>query len=114
MQEPLILLALGFAAYRATQLVVWDSILDGTRKRIEIWRVGKFDSKARKFIWDLITCTYCTGFWLSVLTTVAYLVAAGQWGKAPLMVHAIECWIVAGVQALANRWDDSRPSSEGH
>lgn len=112
MQSLLILGALGLASYRATQLIVWDSILDGWRKKIELWRVAKFDSRFRKFVWDLISCTYCTGFWLSVITTLTYLTAAGQWGSAPLLVHAIECWIVAGVQALANRWDDSRPGHE--
>jgi uncharacterized membrane protein len=116
MQHLLTLAALGFAAYRATQLVVWDSILDSTRKRIELWRVSKFDSRFRKFIWDLITCPYCTGWWVSMITTLVYLTAAGQWGRASLIVHAVECWAVAGIQALLNRWDDSRPGHEpkGH
>lgn len=109
MQNLLVLAALGLASYRATQLVVWDTIGDPVRSRIEMWRVAKFDSRTRKFFHDLIRCPYCAGWWLSVLTLVVYLTAAGQWGSAPLIVHAIEAWAVAGVQALLNRWDDSRP-----
>ncbi|AMD42751.1 hypothetical protein SEA_XKCD426_10 [Streptomyces phage Xkcd426] len=102
---------LGFASYRATQLVVWDSILDNTRKRLEVWRVSKFDSRARKFVWDLLTCTYCTGWWLSMLTALVFLTATDRWSwdLGTLAVNAIFCWAVAGVQALLNRWDDSRP-----
>jgi len=116
MQNLLVLGALGFAAYRATQLVVWDSILDGWRTRLELWHAAKHESRVRTFVRDLVGCPYCTGWWLSMLTTLAYLTAAGQWGQAPLVVHAVECWTVAGIQALLNRWDDSRSHRhpEGH
>ena len=103
---------LGAAAYRATQLIVWDSIGDPARKRLETWRVTKFDSRFRKFVWDLVRCPYCTGWWLSMLATLSYVTAAGLWSARPLLVTAIECWAVAGVQALLNRWDDSRPGHQ--
>jgi hypothetical protein len=50
-----------------------------------------------------------------MLTTMTYLTATSGWGGAPLVVHAVECWAVAGVQAVINRWDDSRsgPDPEG-
>lgn len=109
MQNLLILGTLGLAAYRATQLVVWDTIGDGLRKRVEMWRVAKFESRVRAFVWNLIGCTYCAGWWLSLVTLATYLTAAGQWGAASIWIHAVEFWAVAGVQSLLNRWDDSRP-----
>lgn len=109
MQSLLILLALGFAAYRATQLVVWDTILDEPRQRVQVWRALKPTSRTRTFVHQLISCIYCTGWWLSLVTTLVYLTAAGQWTSAPLLVHAIECWTVMGVQALLNRLDDALP-----
>lgn len=102
-------LLLGLASYRATQLVVHDSIGDRLRHRIELWHAVKFESRARSFVRDLIGCTYCAGWWLSLVTVLVYLTAAGQWGAAPLWVHAIECWAVMGVQALLNRADDAMP-----
>lgn len=116
MQNLFTLAILGFAAYRATQLVVWDTIGDGMRKRIELWHASNHTSGFRTFIRKLIGCPYCTGWWLSMITVLVYLTAAGQWGSAPLIVHAVECWAVAGIQALLNRWDDSRPghNPEGH
>lgn len=108
MEHPLILAALGFAAYRGTQLIVWDSILDRRRKRLEMWRVAKFESRVRKFVWDLLTCTYCTGFHLSWLAVVAYHTAT-SWHGVNFLTFGIESFVVAGVQALLNRWDDSRP-----
>jgi len=105
---------LSLASYRATQLVVWDTIGDGLHKRLEVWRVSKFDSRFRKFVWDLTTCTYCTGWWLSMVAALTYLTATDRWSWDPgtLAVNAIFCWAIAGAQALLNRWDDSRPGHQ--
>ena len=101
--------ALGFAAYRATQLVVHDSIGDGLRQRLELWHARKFDSRARSFIRDLVSCVYCSGWWMSLASVLVYLTATDGWAGTPLLVHAVECWTVAGIQALLNRLDDSLP-----
>ncbi|ATN93749.1 hypothetical protein SEA_ABT2GRADUATEX2_9 [Streptomyces phage Abt2graduatex2] len=116
MQSLTTLAVLGFAAYRATQLVVWDTIGDRLRDRLELWHAAKHTSRFRTFVRQLIGCPYCAGWWLSMITVLVYLTAAGQWGSAPLIVHAVEAWAVAGIQALLNRWDDSRPGHEpkGH
>ena len=112
MQNLAVLAALGLASYRATHLVVWDSIFDGLRDRIENWHMNGVApgrrNRLRTFVKDLTGCPYCTGWWLSLVTLLVYLTAAGQWGRAPLLVHAVEFWVVAGVQALLNRWDDTR------
>lgn len=108
MQSLTVLAILGLASYRATQLVVHDSIADGLRARIELWHARRIESRLRTFVRDLTGCPYCSGWWLSLATVLVYLTAAGQWGAAPLWVHAVECWAVMGIQALANRWDDTR------
>ncbi|KUN37686.1 hypothetical protein AQJ30_15490 [Streptomyces longwoodensis] len=102
-----VLALLGFAAYRATQLGVHDTILDGPRQRLGLWHAKKVDSRARGFIVQLVSCIYCFGFWLSGLTLLVYLLATDSWGDAPWLVHGIEWFAVAGAQALANRFDDS-------
>lgn len=112
MQNIATLAVLGFAAYRATHLVVWDSIVQPVRDRIEAWHADKFTSRFRTFIRNLIKCPYCVGWWLSMITALTYLTAAGQWGRASIWVHAVECWAVAGIQALLNRWDDTRNSHD--
>jgi hypothetical protein len=101
--------ALGFAAARFTQLVVHDSILDGPRQRLELWHAAQFDSRVRTFFRDLIACVYCFGFHASWLTVLVYLLSTGQWqsGFDGFMVFGIESFVVAGVQMLINRWDDS-------
>lgn len=98
---------LGFAAYRATQLGVHDSILDGARARFAIYGADH-PGKVYDFFATLISCTYCFGYWLSGVTLLVYLLATGRWDDAPLIMHGIEWFAVAGVQALLNRWDDSR------
>jgi uncharacterized membrane protein len=108
------LAVLGFAAYRVTQLVVWDSILDGWRQRLELWHARRFESKARTFVRDLLKCTYCTGFHVSWLTVLTYLLAVGKWspGFGGFLLFGVQSFAVAGIQALLNRWDDTRPGHE--
>lgn len=105
---------LAFASYRATQLVVWDTIGDGLRLRLKVWRARREASRVRAFLDNLISCTYCAGWWLSMAAYVAYVTAAGQWDDRPLIVHAVSAWAVAGAQALLSRWDDTRPSGHDH
>ncbi|MFF5668812.1 DUF1360 domain-containing protein [Streptomyces hygroscopicus] len=107
-----VLAVLGFAAYRATQLGVYDTILDPTRERLAAWQANNLDSKPRAFVVQLISCIYCLGFWLSGATLLAYLLAIRGWGEASWLVHGIEWFAVAGVQALLNRWDDTRQAAD--
>lgn len=109
------LAALGFAAYRVTQLVVHDSILDGARQRLELWHARKFDSKIRTFVRDLLGCTYCTGFWASVAVLLTYLLATdkGSGGLSGALLFGVQAFAVAGVQALLSRFDDTLPEG-GH
>ncbi|MEU1180630.1 DUF1360 domain-containing protein [Streptomyces sp. NPDC005820] len=102
-----VLAVLGVAAYRATQLGVHDSILDPARERLAAWQANNLDSKARAFLIQLISCIYCLGWWLSGVTLLVYLLATDSWGAAPWIVHGIEWFAVAGVQALLNRRDDT-------
>nr|WP_155073648.1 DUF1360 domain-containing protein [Streptomyces taklimakanensis] len=98
---------LGAAAYRATQLGVHDSILDPLRDRVFAWHANRPDSRPRDFVVTLISCTYCLGWWISGAILLTYLLATGQFDDAPLPVHGIEWFAVAGVQALGNRRDDT-------
>lgn len=99
---------LGAAAYRGTQLIVWDTITQPIRDRIEQWHIARPDAKPRKWLHDLISCPYCAGMWVSGIALLIYLVITGRWDDSPWIVHGIEWFAVAGVQALANRWDDTR------
>lgn len=107
MQSLLILTALGLAAYRGTQLVVHDSITKPMRSRIEVWHAKKHESRIRTFVRDLISCTYCTGFHMSWIALLAYLLASGTWDDSSPWVHAVEAFTVAGAQALFSRFDDT-------
>lgn len=100
------LVVLALAAYRATQLAVYDTIGDPLRDRVHAWSARRPDSAARNALVTLIGCVYCTGWWMSGLVLAVYLTATGHWGRAPLAVHGLEWFAVAGAAVLANRWDD--------
>jgi hypothetical protein len=105
------LAVLALAGYRATQFFVWDSLLEPVRERVIDWTTRRPESKIRGALLTLITCVYCSGWWISGAILAVYLLATGQWHDAPLLVHGVEWWAVAGGAVLLNRWDDSRKDS---
>ncbi|MFJ4703144.1 DUF1360 domain-containing protein [Streptomyces sp. NPDC088768] len=103
---------LALAGYRATRLIVADSILDPLRDQLFAWHEARLDSKARDFVITLLSCTYCIGWWLSGAILATYLFASGQWHDAPVLVHGVEWLAVAGGQALLSRIDDTLPTRD--
>lgn len=61
-----VILALG--AYRLTHLITTDAIADGFRN----WVWSKCDPTTK--IGYLITCNWCTGFWVSILFVLGFLI----------------------------------------
>lgn len=60
-------LILSLAAFRLTHLVTTDAIADGFRSKV--W--SKYPPSTK--IGYLITCNWCTGFWVSLFVAVGYL-----------------------------------------
>ncbi|MFD3848171.1 DUF1360 domain-containing protein [Streptomyces microflavus] len=98
---------LAFAGYRGTQLVVHDSILDDARLRIDAWQQKRPQSRLRAMLVTLISCVYCSGWWVSGALLATWLLATKQWHGTPVVVHLVEWAAVAGAAVLLNRWDDS-------
>lgn len=94
---------LGFAAYRATQLGVHDTIGDPVRQRIALWHAKKVDSKPRDLVMQLISCIYCLGWWAAG----AVLTIWWFWRDNPIVQFGLLWFAVAGLQALLNRRDDT-------
>ncbi len=59
---------LALAAFRITHLITTDAIADGFRTKV--WK--KFPTSTK--IGYLITCNWCTGFWVSLLLVLSYLI----------------------------------------
>ena len=62
------LLILILAAFRLTHLITTDAIADGFRTRV--WK--KFPPATK--IGYLVTCNWCTGFWVSIFLVIFYLI----------------------------------------
>lgn len=108
MISPAELALLALAGYRATQLLVHDSIGDAPRARLDAWQQQRPQSVPRELLVTLISCVYCAGWWLSGALLLTWLLVTGEFDQAPLLVHGIEWFGVAGASVLLNRWDDSR------
>jgi hypothetical protein len=89
------------AAARATRVITEDTIFEGARDRLQQWAWNTGRGK----IADLVSCPYCAGWWLSLVTYVAWTVGTGQVHHVPWLVHAVECWAVMGGQMIVNAVD---------
>ena len=87
------LVIFGLAGYRITRLLLWDHVLDGFRAWV--WRRRPPE---RGGIGYLLTCPWCTGFWVSSLLVIAYIIVPG-----PTMVVAVVFAISAVIGLLAAR-----------
>lgn len=71
-----VLLILGFASYRATRFVVFDTLIEGTREKIFLFLINHQANRTTRFLngkaLDLLSCTWCAGFWISLLIAGLY------------------------------------------
>lgn len=77
---------LALASYRLTRLLVEDALLDGPRNRF--W--AKFPPESSK-VGYLLTCYWCTGFWISLFVVGLYLLLPGIaiWAFVVLAISAL-------------------------
>lgn len=97
-------LILGFASYRLTRFLVIDTLLDGIRSKFHVFLVNR-TKKLRFFavkLYELTSCTWCLGFWVSLLAYSLYL-----W-HSPLDFNQVD-WVnvfaVTGVQGLLHAFE---------
>jgi hypothetical protein len=90
--EPLTFVILALAAFRVTRVITTDVVFEPVRERI--WK--KFPSS--KGFGYLITCDWCTGFYVSIAFVLAYLLV-------PVIVYVVSLVlsISAIIGLLANR-----------
>lgn len=80
-----ILLVLGLAIFRLTRLIVFDKIMEPFRRpffteieekdeqgKVEIYLIPK-EKGIRSWIGELLSCYWCTGFWVSLCVTLLYM-----------------------------------------
>ncbi len=90
--EPLTFVILALAAFRVTRVITTDVVFESVRERI--WK--KFPPS--KGFGYLITCDWCTGFYVSIAFVLAYLLV-------PVIVYVVSLVlsISAIIGLLANR-----------
>jgi len=115
MLEALVFVVLIAAAYRITRFFVIDSLIgfstdSGSRMSVRIDAFaydtgGKDRNWWRGKVGDLLTCTFCLGFWISAVVYFAYLGATvGIDGieNTAWALHVINVFAIAGGQAYFN------------
>lgn len=91
-----------FAAFRITRFIVLDSLAGASMQsgsgfsiRLDEWAFtpeGVARGRFRGFITDLLTCTWCCGWWVALACSVVWWVTPAWWLLIP--------WAIAGAAAL--------------
>jgi len=106
---------LSLAAFRITRFLIKDSLLgfgpdSGSRLSVRVDRFaylkdGTGRSWWREYLGDLLTCTWCLGFWISAGVYFAWLSATVGISGIEVTewpVHVVTVFGIAGVQGYLN------------
>lgn len=96
MMHIFVLIVLGLAAYRVTRFLIIDSFFEGTRNNLQTWLANKRGTLAAKLL-DLISCTWCAGFWVSMVIYSLFLWQCPIWFSR---LEWINLFAIAGVQGF--------------
>lgn len=98
------------AAYRLTRFFVKDSLIgfgpdSGSAISQRIDQFAYDEEGTDRSFWrgkagDLLTCTWCLGFWISAATYTVAAISLREWSGQPLLWHGIAIFGVAGAQGL--------------
>ena len=97
------LIVLSIAAYRITRLLVIDTLIAGLRNKFHTIVVNKSHKENKGFhlFWDklyeLTSCTWCAGFWVTVALYWAYTWSSPiYWNRLDI----INLFAIAGIQGF--------------
>lgn len=104
-------IVVAFAAFRITRFIVLDSLAGANMSSgsafsvwLDEWAFdpeGVARGRGRGFITDLLTCTWCCGWWVALACSAVWWWTPAWWLLVP--------WAVAGVAAVAqavSSWGD--------
>jgi hypothetical protein len=100
-------IVLSFAAYRITRFIVFDTLIDEPRNWLyrKLSTRGEPKDRGRYFkekLMDLTSCTFCTGFWVSL---IVYSVYQSEWFWDFGRLEWLSFIGIAGLQALLHSWE---------
>lgn len=98
------LFVLAFASYRITRFLLIDSLLDGSRSKLHVLLVNKSKKEGKlHLLWDklydLTSCTWCAGFWVS-LAVYATVLWIAPWDFTRFDI--VNVFAIAGLQGFGH------------
>lgn len=97
---PLVILAV--ASYRLTRFLVIDTLISGIRNKFHTVLVNNAQKRGKlRLIWekiyDLTSCTWCSGFWVSAILYWIYTwTSPADWDQNSI----ISIFAIAGIQGF--------------
>lgn len=97
---PLIVLAL--ASFRITRFLVIDTLIDGIRNKFHAFLINKSQKNGKlhlfwEKIYDLTSCTFCAGFWVSASLYWLYIWNSPvNWSRLDI----INIFAIAAIQSM--------------
>ena len=109
-----ILLIVGLAVFRLTRMIVFDKIMEPLRRpffteieekdesgKVEIYLIPK-EKGFRRWMGELLSCYWCTGFWVSLFFTFLYMTHSIV-GEIFIFIFAVAA-ISSLIEVLVTKW----------
>lgn len=97
---PLVVIAI--ASYRLTRFLVIDTLIASTRNKFHAVLINKAQKQGKlariwEKLYDLTSCTWCAGFWISLALYWAYTwTSPSNWDQKSI----ITIFAIAGIQGM--------------
>lgn len=86
------------ASYRITRLVTTDKLTARPRRDVMAWAMTRRHEGYQSWkIDDLVSCSFCAGWWITLLVLAAW--------RVRLLRPVVRAFAVAGAQSLLNAAD---------
>ncbi len=64
------LILLSLVVYRVSRFIVLDTLIDGTRQKVEDWLMEHRSRLVFRKLYELIGCPYCVTIWVSLFAVL--------------------------------------------
>lgn len=94
--EPWEFVLLSLAAFRVWKLIADDRILDRPRDWLLDRIIGKRGEQKGIYWSDFLTCPWCAGFWITLLTYISWIVLGpGRFDRDELMMAVVSVMAIS-------------------
>lgn len=98
-------LVFSFVVWRVTRFLLRDSLIDGTRFKVEHYFGSRSNRTSMRKMSELVTCPWCVSVWVAAVLTAVWRLTEGD-GIGWFWTAIVWLAAAAGAMACWATWED--------